>query len=167
MSQTTYSYTMTTAFAGMLADSNIALNDIFGAVQAEASAEIPFGVMCCKGTGDNDAKLPAASNAKLIGVLIHSHTYEPRLDLGTVGVKPGAMLNIMNKGRVWVLVEENVTREDRAYIRYAAGAGGTQLGAFRKSSVSGETIDATKTCKFVTSASAGQLAVVEVDMLNA
>jgi hypothetical protein len=164
MSQTSYSNTMTAAFAGMLADTSD--NDIFGALQAEASSEIPFGVMVCKGTGDNDAKLPAASTAKLFGVLVHSHNYEPRIDLGTVGVKPGATLNVLNRGRIHVVVEENVTREDRAYVRYAAGAGGTQLGAFRKSAVVDETIDATAKCKFVTSASAGQLAIVEVDMLN-
>lgn len=165
MSQTSYSYTMSAAFAGMLAD--VGDNDIFGAVQAESSLEIPFGVMVCKGSGDNDAKLPAASTAKLLGVLVHSHNYEPRLDLGTTGVKPGAMLNILNRGRIYVTVEEAVTKEDRAYVRYAAGAGGTQLGAFRKSAVTDETIDVTKKCKFVTSASSGGLAVVEVDMLNA
>jgi len=164
MSQTSYSNTMTAAFAGMLADTG--RNDIFGALQAEASLEIPFGVMVCKGTGDNDAKLPAASDAKLIGVLVHSHAYEPRTDLGTTGVKPGATLNVMNRGRMHVLVEETVVREDRAYIRYASGAGGTQLGAFRKSAVSNETIDVRANVKFVTSASSGQLAIIEVDMLN-
>jgi hypothetical protein len=164
MSQTSYSLTIAAAFAGMLADTGD--NDIFGAVQAESSLEIPFGVMVCKGTGDNDAKLPAAADAKLLGVLVHSHSYEPKIDLGTTGVKPGAVLNVLNSGRVWVLVEENVTREDRAYVRYAAGAGGTQLGAFRKSAVSNETIDVRANVKFVTSASSGGLAIIEADNLN-
>jgi len=36
-------------------------------------------------------------------------------------------------GRIWVLVEEAVSNGNQAYVRFASGAGGSQLGAFRKS----------------------------------
>lgn len=166
MSQTTVLLTLAAAFAGMMADTCDA-SRVTG-VQTEASAEIPFGVMLAKGTGDVDCILPAASGAKLVGVLQHSHSYDPgpHGELGTTGLKPGAVLNVLRRGRIYVLVETNVAAMDRAFVRYAAGAGGTQLGAFRNAAVSSETIDLGGRAQFLTSALAGGVAVLEVDMLN-
>lgn len=166
MSQTAYAETMAANFEGMLADVSMKVVDSF--TQGEASAEMPFGIMLAKGTGDREAILPAASNAKLIGILMHSHHYAKGDggELGTTGVKPKATLNILRKGRLVVKVETTVAKYDRAFVRYATGAGGTQLGAWRNAAVTNETIDLGTKAQFMSAASAGGLAVVEVDMLN-
>jgi hypothetical protein len=163
MSQTSYSTYFAAAIAGMLADT-YRLGDYLHAKQAEASAEIPFGVMVAKGTNEKMGILPAAANAVLKGVLLHQHIYEAR-DLGTVGLKPGPMMNLVNKGRIWVITETSVTDGQRAFIRYAAGSGGSQLGAFRNAAVTNETIDLTGRARFVGDHTSG-LAIVEIDMLN-
>jgi hypothetical protein len=165
MSQTSIPSALTIAFAGMLAD--MCEHDIRTAVSVESSAEIPFGVMVAHDTTSDGAKLPAASTAKCMGVVTHSHAYDKPNELGTTGLKPKAVLNVLTRGRAWVTVEETVAVGDRGYIRYAAGAGGTQLGGFRKSAVTNETIDVTKNVKFLTAASAAGLALAEFDMMNA
>jgi hypothetical protein len=164
MAQTSYSTTMVKAFAGMLADTGG--NDVASAVQSEASLEVPFGGFVAFGASDGAAILPAASSAKLLGCLVHDHTYEPGTNMGTVGVKPKNMLSVLRKGRIWVTPETAVAPGDRLHVRYAAGAGGSQLGACRNAAVASETLDCTTQGVFLTTASAGQLAILEIDMTN-
>ncbi len=166
MSQTTIPTSLQVAIAGQLADTNDNMTVV--GVSGEASAEIPFGVMVCKGSTDDAHILVAASTAKLTGVLVHQHTYDngPNGSLGTTGLKPKAVFDVLRQGTIYVLVEEAVVAQDRAFVRYAAGAGGTVLGAFRKTAVSSETIDVGTKCQFLTSAASGGYAVLHVDMLN-
>lgn len=164
MAQTSIPDALTVAIAGAKADASY--DSVRSFVNEEASAEIPFGVVVCQGTADDGAKLPATSDAVLVGLVLHSNSYEISQELGTTGVKPKCMLNVMDKGRAWVLVEEAVTPADRAYVRYASGLDGTQKGALRATAVSLETIDATGQIRFLTSAGAGELAQVEIDMQN-
>lgn len=161
--QSSYTDRFTKAFPGMRQHGGPFLCDT--AIQEESSAEIPFGVMVKRGSVERTAKLVAGSSDKLFGVLQHSHAYDTT-ELGTVGVKPGAMLNIIRQGRCTVRTETSVVPGDRAFIRYAAGAGGSQLGAFRNAAVAGETIDATGCVEFLEAASAGGVVTVWVDMLN-
>jgi hypothetical protein len=160
MSQTSYATSLTKSFAGALADSG--LTDKVSVVSAESSAEIPFGVMVCKGADDEKAILPAAVDDLPLGIVIHGHGYSD-VELGTTGLKPKASMSILRRGRIYVTVEEAVTKGDRAVVRFS-GTG--QAGAFRKTPVDGETLDVGGACVFVTSAGANALAVVEVDMTN-
>lgn len=171
MAQTSYAE-MAAAFAGMLADAGI-VKYAETMVQAEASAEVPFGIVVVMNTAPTadgtpaKAKLPAASTDKLWGIVLHSHSYDTRTELGTTGLKPKTLLSALRKGRVWVTVETAVAVGDRGHVRYAAGAGGTQLGALRNAAVGSETIDATTQIVFVTAQTvAGGLAVAEVDFTN-
>lgn len=164
MSQLSYSDTMAVAFAGMLYD--LTDNDIVSSVSQESSLEIPFGVGVCRGTVDSGVKLPAVSTAKMKGVAVHSHAYEPLDALGTVGVKPTFPINTLRRGRIWVIVEEAVVPGDRAFVRFAAGSGGSQLGAWRKSEVLDETLDLTAECEFQSTADALGLAVLECNFTN-
>lgn len=163
MSQTSIPASLPIGFAGMKADTTEDTVETF--VSAEASAEIPFGVMVAQGTGDRDGKMPAAGTDKLVGIVLHSHDYAKDTELGSTGLKPKTALQILRKGKALVTVEEAVAPGDRAHIRYASGAGGTQKGAWRKSSVANETIDATTQCVFRSTASANGLAEVEIDMV--
>lgn len=164
MSQTDYSLTMAAAFAGMIADDGP--TDIASALSEEASAEIPFGVFVAKGAVERTCELPDASTDLLEGVVVASQRYEPGVggNIGTTGIKPKGPVNVMRSGRVYVKVEEAVVVGDRPHVRYASGAGGTQLGGVRKSAVSMETIDASTQGVFRTAAGAGGFAVLELDM---
>ena len=162
MAQTSYSVNMAVAYAGMKAD--MFNDDVESMFNEEASAEMPFGVMLAQGTADSGALLPDSDTEILVGVLLHSHEYAKDSELGSTGVKPDAALNVLRKGRVWVTVEEAVSPGDRPYVRYA---GSGQEGAFRKSAVIGETIDARAWGVFRTSADASGLALLELDMTNA
>lgn len=159
--QISYPLTMQPAFAGMKADSGE--DDVRTFVNAEATAEMPFGVAVAQGTTEPRAILPAAGTAKLVGVVLHSHDYDPFYDLGTVGVKPKLQVSVMNRGRVWVVVEEAVAVNDRAFVRFAAGAGGTQLGAFRRSADTATALEA-RGWRYISAAGAGGLAKVELDV---
>jgi hypothetical protein len=153
------------AFAGMIVDCSP--DDIDSFIQAEASAEVPFGAVVAQYSGgDNQARLPAASNAKLVGIVVHSHNYDPYHDLGTTGVKAGKMISVMRKGRIWVTSETANAPLDRLFVRYATGAGGTQLGAVRNATVVNEMIDATTQGVFRTTCLASGLCVLEVDFTN-
>ena len=98
--QTSYALRMTAGFPGMLADSGF--HDIRCFAQAEASAEVPFGVMVAQGSANEKAILPASLSAKMVGVVVHSHDYAKDLELGTTGIKPKNPLSVLNRGRIWV-----------------------------------------------------------------
>lgn len=161
MSQTEITATMSRGYAGMLdgADHHIA-----SGIQAESSAEIPFGVCVVRGTGDDDVKLPAASTDKPRGVVVHSHNYDKDQELGSTGIKPKSQVGVLRRGRILVVVEEAVVPGDRGYVRYA---GSGQKGAWRKSAVLDETLNLTREAEFQsTQATIGGLAVLEVDFSN-
>jgi hypothetical protein len=157
--QTSYLYQPPAAFPGMIADSGP--HDAVTAANSEPTLEMPFGCWAMAGAADNKALLPASSGAKIIGCLIHSHEYAQTVELGTVGIKryiPGAF---MRDGRIWVLTEEAVNKGDQVYARYAAGSGGSQLGASRKSADTSTAV-AVPGCYYHTSTTGAGLAVVQV-----
>lgn len=168
--QTSYAE-MAPAFAGMLADATkVKHADTF--VQGEAAAEIPFGVAVAietsPGTDGTPGKATLVNNVadKVAGIVLHSHAYDKRTELGTTGLKPKTTMAVLRKGRVWVRPETAVVDGDRGYVRAVAGAGGTQLGALRNAAVGGETIDSTGQIVFRSTAAAGGLAIAEVDFTN-
>lgn len=160
------------ARAGVLAD-NGDIYDVLSAFSEEASAGIPFGVGVKKGTEDRGVKLLTATSETVTGITVYSYNHSPGAttgDLDSSGdLKPKAAIDLLNKGRVYVYVEEAVSAGDRGYCRAVAnGAGKTVIGGWRKSQdldggSANTCIDLTKLTRFKTSASAGSLAVLEVD----
>lgn len=71
-----------------------------------------------------------------------------------------AAVSIKSKGRIWVTVEDAVAEKGDVYCRYAAGTYAT-LGAFR-SDADSTTAGQVANAKYLTSASAGGLALVEL-----
>jgi hypothetical protein len=159
--QLSYAAAPAAGFPGMKADSGE--DDCRTFAQAEASAELPFGVMVAQGGTADKAILPVDANSRFVGVVIHSHEYVPGTDMGTTGLKPKVAMAVMNKGRIWVKVEEAVAVNDRAYVRHTSGAGGTQKGAFRKSADTATAV-AVPGCRYLTAASANGMAILSVDM---
>lgn len=163
MSQLTYTQEMPVAFAGMLADGGPKFAST-GINQEAGSTEIPWGSIVVQGTTENGAKLPSAAGdaTKIRGVALHGHNYEQPLQVGSLGPKPGVVFSVLEKGRVWVQVEAAVAIGDRAFVRYAAGAGGTQKGALRNANVVNETIEL-KGARFRTATTGPGLALLEID----
>lgn len=158
--QTSYPQDHAAAFEGSLADNG--LHDIRSALNGEASNGMPFGIAVAIGTTERTCKLGAASTAKWMGVVVRDASYSGA-QYDANGIKPGAPVNVLSKGRINVQVEEDVAIGDRAFIRYADGTGGTQKGAFRKSANSTTAVEA-KGMRYLSAALAGGIAVLEVDI---
>lgn len=140
---------------GVLADTGDV--DVMSLINAEASASMPFGIAVAKGTGDNEGILPAASNFVPMGVAVHDMTTEssalPASPTGA-GILPKGSISALKRGRVVVETEVAVTPASTPFVRYASGAGGTQLGAFRNSADTATAADASSWCRFITTSQA-------------
>lgn len=161
--QTSYAQSMTAAYAGMLADGSA--NDCIAMRNDEVSAEIAFGraVMFGSTTDGTSAKLPTAESSVIAGLVVHSHSYAQTTELGSTGVKVGGILNVLRKGRMWVTVEDAVIPGDRLWVRGVAGGDPEFLGGLLPADDSTDTVDCTGQGQFLTAASAGALALLEVD----
>lgn len=160
-------------YAGTL-DSNLA-HDVITMKNAEASASIAFGrAVKFKDTvtSDKDAVLPAAETDKILGIVLRSDTYGVAwtdLDgntygqLDSTGVKPGAFLNVLRRGRVLVVCEDAVEAGDKLWVRAVAGAAPEYLGGLNNADDSTDMIDCTANGTWLTSASAGGLAWLDVN----
>jgi hypothetical protein len=161
--QTAYGTTPEPGFPGMLYDLTFMAKDSYINAAGEA---LPFGIALAKGTGDQDAILPAASDAKILGIAIHSHAYDNQSLSGTLGIPDDRMLNVVKRGRVYVRVEEAVTKGDPVYVRYANGVADvtkTQKGSIRKSADTATAL-LLAGAHFYTSAAAGAMAVVDINL---
>lgn len=114
------------------------------------------------GKARNAAKLPAAaadvSKPGAMGITVYDQTREGGSDWPALRPTP-----VMRRGRIWVTAESNVTRWTVPFVRYAAGAGGTELGSFRADA---DTASAAQCpwALFITDASAGGLVLVEISL---
>ena len=92
-----------------------------------------------------------------LGVTLRSHTQDQE-----EGYSDGDPMPVIKKGRVWVPVEDAVTAESAAFVRFVA-AGAEQLGAFR-SDADGTDAVALPGAKFVSDAEAGGLALLDLNL---
>ena len=161
--QSTYTEDLTIGYAGMLAAAD--RNEVLSMVQNEASNEIAFGlaVQFDASGNDQDAAELNAITDNVAGILLHSHRHAKDSGLGATGVKPGEVINVLTKGRVLVVCEDGCVPGDRLHIRALAGTAGALLSA--QDGVN--TIDATAQGRWLTTATAGNLAWLEVDFTNA
>ncbi len=167
--QSTYSFNMTAGFAGMLADDSA--HDVIAMRNDEASAQIAFGLgVKFNSTSDGkSAALPTAQADKIAGIVMHSHAYSngENGDLGTTGLKPGAVMNILRKGRILVTARSAVGVGDRLYVRRTSSDTGFEtLGGLEDAADSTDMVDCTAQGVWLTAAAAGELAVLEVDFTN-
>jgi hypothetical protein len=155
--QTAYNELAPIGFGGMKADLYIGYDRSVS--NGEATLEMPFGVGVIKGASDSTVLLPSAAGQPIVGIVLHSNTYDSR-QLGAVGLKPKAHISLSVDGVIYVQVEEAVLPYDRAFCRFAAGAGGTQRGAWRKSADTG-TAQELRGARYLTAAQAGGVAVLQ------
>lgn len=163
--QTSYTDTTAAALEGQLFDLSMKVADTF--VNAEASAELPFGRMCRQGTLDADALVLSATNQTLAGVLLHSHNYSKDADgdLGATGVKPKTPITLLQKGRFWAKPVDAVVKGGVVHVQCITN-GGALAGMFRGTADGANTVNASAYARWLTSAAGGALAVLEIDMTN-
>lgn len=153
------------AIEGMLSDNSM-IKDCLSRVNAEASAEMPFGTMVKQGTDPHEVLLCTATTNKFAGVVVFNHCYAKPNELGDDGLKPKVAFNILNKGRIFVRPEDAVTPVSAVRVRCVAG-GGEVAGAFRAAADGTDCVDISKYARWLRSADAGELCEVEIDMTNA
>lgn len=165
--QITYATAPAGAFAGMRVPSP---GDIVeGRIQGEASAVVPFGYAVKRHASDaTKAILPTAETDKILGLVCHSHEYMESTSYDSTatppGVKVGANLNILRRGKIWVLAEDAVTTAgDRGWVRCTAGSTNEYVGGVTSADEGTETIDCTKQIEFLAAVAAQALVLVEVD----
>jgi len=159
MSQLTYLDEAPNAFAGMLA-TGTGHKEVLSAISEEATS-FPYGVAVVRGTDpDKQALLPTGA-ADILGVAQHSHANELSAS-GENLIADEQVFNALHVGPIFVLVEEAVTPASPVFVRVSAGAGGTQLGAFRASADTATALAASG-MRYRSSASAGEFAVLEID----
>jgi hypothetical protein len=138
---------------------------------------VPFGTFLTQdtnitGTGAyNIARLPNAAiditTERLgLGVSIHEQATENALassGAAEVGYRTQSTMSLLRKGLIWVQVEDAVVPGGEVFVRFVAGAGGTQLGAFR-SDADTASAGALPNARYKSGASAGGLAQLDINL---
>lgn len=134
-----------------------------------SSLTIPYGIAMIFDAANTGYKSPTSSgditNRMAVSLIINrNQLYSTNSNLDPIiidnnGVPSGQEAAGLFFGDVAVFVEENVLLGQQCFIRYAAGAGGTQLGAFRASADT-STAAAHPTWYYSSSATAGTKATV-------
>lgn len=174
--QTTYDATPAIAYAGMLQGGD---NDVRSGKNAEASANMPFGIAVVRktsgATSDIDMLLPSATTQKPAGIVVHSHTHPlfwqdatgSHGELAATGLVPGTIFNLLREGLISVPVATGCAPGQRLWVRCIAnGAISTQLGSCENANDGSNMIDATQQGEFVSTAAAGGFGWLDCDFLN-
>lgn len=161
--QTSYSSTHAAAYVGGRADSR-PMTCHPG--RNNSGAELPYGRFMkhdlAAGTSELAIALPSASGSKLVGVLLHDAAHESQ----TTGLPDDAMGSVIARGAVNMITEQAVTPSDPVFVRFAmvTGSGTTPaVGQVRKDADTADAV-AAPNCRFLTSAVAGGIVAVELNL---
>lgn len=133
--QTTYTVDHVRALAGEFVDSQ---RDSMK-ISKVALAAIDFGLFVAKRAADaaETCRAPGATgdvttSGLLLGVAMKDQTRRTATGgASTSGYAIDDLVTIARKGVIWVTCEEAMAIGDSVFVRFAAGAGGTVLGAVR------------------------------------
>lgn len=154
MSQLSYSLNQGVAISGGVADTNPVTVHTYN----NPDSPIKFGRMVArKFNVDTACKLPDAPDSVMVGVALRDLAREE----GDYPTK--SAVAVLKRGRVFAEVEEAVTPDDRVFIRFANGPGGTEKGIFRKND-DGNTAVEVAAARFLTSAGIGGIAEVDLNL---
>ena len=163
--QTTYPILKDQAFEGMMGDGNF-VGGRWSAVNVAADSFFGRACLTVAGAGDEFVQ-PTTVAGVFFGVLMHTHAVEQSaLTIATAGLPQNQPGNIVRRGRIWVVAEDEVTTvNDGVFYRHTSpGADPEFLGRFRTDA---DTADATAIpeAKWLTvTTGAGQLALLEVNL---
>ena len=166
--QTTYPEQFGFGFEGQLADSG---SDRFIRIYTNSVADMSFGraVVQLPADADNECSIPSAASQGLLGITTFTHAWERDLlsDSGDAGIAQNKPANVLRRGRVIVVVESAVTPASPVYYRHSnAGASPEAIARFRgdNDGGSGDVEQVTSGARFMTSASAGEKAILEISL---
>jgi hypothetical protein len=134
---------------------------------------IPMGRgLARSAAGDNIATLPTVTAFVFEGISIMRAKGRPRDNstspptTGDVSYRAAEVVPVLRKGRIWILVEDAVTPASGVFVRHTQGANALHTpGRFRGADVSAEVDEITQGARWLTSADAGALAVLSIDVL--
>ena len=159
--QTTFVYDKVAGYPGCVADAVDTVRE-----SKAAAAAVNFGTFVCRRAspvdGDDQCANPAATadvTARGRGIALRDETRKH-----TTGYETNDQVSFLRRGRVWVTVEEAVLQDDAVFVRFASGAGGTQLGAFRKSADTATAVALPGAIYKTAQATIGGLAMVEINL---
>lgn len=163
--QETYPLSPGLALPGMRADSS--LGDTISMINTGAD-QIGFGYAVARNTGSSQSAKSVDAIANLIaGILVRTESYAPE-QLGTLGPLPKNTLNVMRKGRLWVICENGCTVGQKGLFIRGVVAGAEVKGALRSVSdgTASDNVDMSGRGEWMTAAAAGALAILDFDFLN-
>lgn len=149
--QLSYNLIQASAFEGMLAD--IGLRDV-GSYISEESPVIAYGLGVIQGAADQGLLLPSADTNRLLGVLVHNQ-------IKPSGIRSRDTADVLRKGRIWVLPEQDIAPKDPVFWRIRGDA----RGRFRKDADGGAAI-AVANARWCTTGGTNQVAVLEINLPN-
>lgn len=150
---------------GLLYDSN-SRQQSCSAVNSEATAVMAFGIMVAE-NGTRAALLLAAVTDRLKGIVIRESSLarDIEYDETLLGVKPKVEISLLEKGRIWVPIENTVTEASEVHVRCVA-TGSEVAGAFRNNKDGTDTLDLSAFARWVLGGTAATGAVLEFDLTN-
>lgn len=145
--QTSHNEAMSVARAGHVADNDLQLGSI--SRLAEDSAGAGAGCFVVGGTDPTtQAVAPTTAlsitNGFGLGVVRYVAAKMPAITAAAIAAGHEfdtlEMLPVVQTGRIWVLCDDaaSITANSAVYVRYASGAGGSDLGRFRQNAGSSE-----------------------------
>lgn len=164
--QTSVSNRLENPFAGVIGDTGV--KRTAPRVSAEASAEIPHGVVVVRDSTNKEsgAVLPhtnAATSAPLVlGIVAHTHANTRPDTLGDIGLKPKTMFDTLEFGSVWVLPLEAVEPGDP--VRFQAT--GATAGRLLTTASAGNTVDISPFSRWVTAGDENTTCLVELNAMS-
>ena len=125
--------------------------------QLEAAANAGILVTRLGTTNKNAVKAPAtaAEVAAICGALIYDQSRPKKTATQTTDFAAGDIAEVVQLGPIVLHSETAQAKGTNPYVRYAAGAGGTELGVLRNAAVASETAQLTKIEILETTTAAG------------
>ena len=142
-------------------DANLSLSTVTAHSDEEP---LDAGTPVVQGSGDGSLALPSSASDILLGLVEHRHTGRELETFDTEAQYDAlSQIPVGYRGGYVVEVEEAVTPSDDVFVRFAAGAGGTKIGAFRTDADTATAFQVTN-ARWRTSAGAGEKAVLLLDL---
>lgn len=161
--QLTYPLDYALPFEGSLVDGSFDTNIVSASNVAAASF---FGRACLQVLDFEDRFVqPTTIGGVFLGILVHSHAIEQsQVTAGGAGLPVNHPGGILRKGRIWVVVEEDIVTTDDVFYRFdAPGALPEAFGRWR-SDLDTDGAQQVTQARWLTAASAGGLAKLEINL---
>jgi len=137
-------------------------------VQAPGGTRVEVGLVVVQGAGDRQARLPQVgdTSADAVGITVKSADtqFNTGSDLDGQAFRPGNFMAVLRQGSCWMVAEDAVTVNAQPFFRITGPVlANEQVGRVR-SDVDGGQAVALNGARFLTSAAAGELVKVGINM---